>query len=445
MSHEESESMLGLMRATGTAPSPALAAAAAAHDSGEDGGEAGGGAGGAAPGSRLCTIGGSTRREISLLEYRPETMMRTDATVVVLGPRGSGKTVFMKYLLWCMRKKIDLPVVFCPSRDTREEYQKFIPRSQVYPVYSKARLSSIYDTQRKISAQAKAAGMQAACEGNAGPHDEHHGLRNLSIILDDCMFDKEEVRGKAIRAVMMNGRHEHIFFVNAVQYVVDFPKDLRSQLDVMVIFPLSGLYLKSAYEHMLNGAFDSYEDCVTTFKSLREHECLVFDAKAKAKKKPYLFFCKAKYDLPNFRVGADWVWFLYYKYMVRPENTAQHLRREIALTLAIAKGQMEDPEKLATKTVQAPTQGIVVRRYPAAVDVPVLEGPGPGPGLGPGPGPSPGTGHGPPPRHEKRKGHADADDDAEDPQARQPRLRRKRGRLLPSARPMIDHVGASLI
>ncbi len=345
--------MLGLLGATGAVPAP-----------------------GANPGPTtgpIPTVSTGDRRSINLREYKPATMMRSDSTVVVLGPRGSGKTVFMKWLLWCMKDKLDLPVVFCPTRDTREEYQQFIPRSQVYPVYSKARLSSIYETQRKISAQARSAGAE-----------DHGGLRNLSIILDDCMFDKEEVRGKAIRAVMMNGRHDHVFFVNAVQYVVDFPRDLRSQVDVVVIFPLSGLFLKGAYEHMLNGAFDSYEECVATFEALREHECLVFDAKAKQKKLPYLFFCKAEKDLPPFRVGADWVWRLYYKYMVRPENTVRNLRNEIALTVAIAKGEIEDPDKHA-KAAQQPVlqQGIVVRRYPALThtatdaDVPLLAGPGP--------------------------------------------------------------------
>ncbi len=313
--------------------------------------------------------------------------MAPDTTVVVLGPRGSGKTVFMKWLMYCMRKKLDVAAVFCPTRDTREEYHQFIPKSHVYPEYSKIRLGAIYETQRKLHEQVTQSG---------------HGskLNNLGIILDDCMFDKEEVKGKAIRAIMMNGRHENVFFVNAVQYVVDFPKDLRSQVGVLVVFPLSGLFLKSAYDHMLNGAFDSYEECVATFGALREHECLVFDANAKAKKRPYLFFCKANPDLPLFRVGADWWWENYYRYMVRPENKTKHLRQEISMTLAIARGDIDAPQAsgkgikpgdgmggpAGTPLLLDPSTGpgIVVRRYPGPHDdrIPLTAGPAAGPAPG---------------------------------------------------------------
>jgi hypothetical protein len=295
-------------------------------------------------------------------------MMRPDSTVVVLGPRGSGKTVFMTDLLYCMRDKLDLTVVFCPTRDTREQYEQFIPKCHVYPVYSKTRLSSIYETQKKLSAQMSG-------ETRGGGPTMGGTLRNMGIVLDDCMFDKEEVRGKAIRAIMMNGRHEKVFFVNAVQYVVDFPRDLRSQVDVIVVFPLSGLFLKGAYDHMLSGAFDSFEECQVTFASLKEHECLIFDAKAKQKKQPYLFFYKARIDLPRFRVGSNWLWEKYYRYMVRPENTARQLREEIAMTLAIAKGKIAAPESkpkgggaAAGAAAAVPHQGITVRRYPGPMD-----------------------------------------------------------------------------
>jgi hypothetical protein len=336
-----------------------------------------------------------TPGEIHLGRYDPATMMRRDATVVVLGPRGSGKTVFMRYLMYCMRDKLDLSIVFCPTRDTREEYEEFIPKSHVYPVYSKVRLGSIYETQRKISAQMRS-DMKKHGSGN-GNSGLGGTLRNMGIILDDCMFDKEEVKGKAIRAIMMNGRHENLFFVNAVQYVVDFPKDLRSQVDVIVVFPLSGLYLKGAYEHMLNGAFDSFEECVAAFGALKEHECLVFDAKAKQKKQPYLFHCKATMDLPPFTMGADWVWRWYYKHMLRPENNAQRLREEMAMVLAVAKGDIEAPATTdrqkkqsaagALADAHAGPTGIIVRRYPGPLEAEanLLAGPGPLTGK---PGPS---------------------------------------------------------
>jgi hypothetical protein len=271
---------------------------------------------------------------IRLHEYDPMTMMRHDATVLVVGQRGSGKTVMMQYLLYCMAKRLDTWVVFCPTRDTRQEYEKCIPKCNVHAVYDKKLLGKICDAQKQLSPLV--IGEKKEGEGEEEKKKEGEGLRRVGIILDDCMFDKAEIGGKAMRYLMMNGRHDNFFYLNGVQYIVDFPKDLRSQVDTVIVFPEANLEYREPLRKNLLGVFQTDEQLVRTFKEgLKAHEALVFDSRAYREKRPHLFFCKAQLELPAFRAGADWVWRLYYKYMTRKSNAA--IVENIKATLAMAK------------------------------------------------------------------------------------------------------------
>ena len=108
---------------------------------------------------------------IQLHEYDPMTMLRHDATVLVVGQRGSGKTVMMQYLLYCMAKKLDMAVVFCPTRDTRQEYERSVAKCNVYAEFDKKQLSKICDAQKNCpSAYVKRLGKRGRkfpCAGSA--------------------------------------------------------------------------------------------------------------------------------------------------------------------------------------------------------------------------------------------------------------------------------------
>lgn len=246
---------------------------------------------------------------VQLHEFDPMTMLRDDSRILCVGQSGSGKTVMMQYLLYCLSKKVDMAVCFCPTRDTRQEYERVIPKCLVYPSFDKRQLTKICDAQKKLS--------QRIGEAETRGHS-HAPLRKIIVILDDCMFDKAEMSGKAMRYLMMNGRHDNFCYLNGVQYVVDFPKDLRSQIDVVVVFPEANVEYRDPLRKNLLGVFKSDEQLVRTFnEGLKKHEALVFDARAYREKRTCLYFCKAQYPLPRFRVGSDLFWRMYYKYMVR--------------------------------------------------------------------------------------------------------------------------------
>lgn len=284
---------------------------------------------------------------VQLHEFDPMSMLRHDSRILCVGQSGSGKTVMMQYLLYCLSKKIDLAVVFCPTRDTRQEYERSVPKCFVYPSYDKKQLARICNAQKKLSQRIGDA------EARGSRHDP---LRRVAVVLDDCMFDKAEMSSKAMRYLMMNGRHDNFCFLNGVQYVVDFPKDLRSQIDVVIVFPESSPEYREPLRKNLLGIFHTDEQLVRTFnEGLRAHEALVFDSRAYREKRTCLFFCKAQYPLPRFRVGSDMFWRMYYKYFVR--RSCAFIEEDIKNTLAIAKGAGAPDEDDSGK----PTSGLIMR------------------------------------------------------------------------------------
>lgn len=285
---------------------------------------------------------------LQLHEYDPMNMLRHNSRILCVGQSGSGKTVMMQYLLYCLAKKLDMCVVFCPTRDTRQEYEQHVPKCNVFPSFDKKQLGKICDAQKKLSQRIG----EAETRGLA-----HAPLRKICVVLDDCMFDKAEMSGKAMRYLMMNGRHDNFCFLNGVQYVVDFPKDLRSQIDVVVVFPEANFEYRDPLRKNLLGVFKSDEQLVRTFnEGLRSNEALVFDTKAYREKRPHLFFCKAMFPLPKFRVGSDLFWRMYYKYFVRKSST--YIEEDIKNTLAIAKGAGTEEDDDETKK---PASGFIQR------------------------------------------------------------------------------------
>ena len=77
----------------------------------------------------------------------------------------------------------------------------------------------------------------------------------------------------------MNGRHEKFFSLIGAQYVVDFPKSLRSQINLAIVFPEANAGFRDALRNNLLGTFDNDKQLQATFEQLKRFEALVVDLK----------------------------------------------------------------------------------------------------------------------------------------------------------------------
>lgn len=266
-------------------------------------------------------------REVILQEFDPDTV-RPDYIVFLVGARHSGKSVAMRGILQALSNKLDLAIAFSGTRDTLDDLRQHIQPCFLYEGFDDKAFDHIVETQKTL--------------GGVKPTVGPDGMltcprrRRVGIILDDCMHDRKAAKGgETMRYLFNNGRHDDFFFMNCIQYTMDVQKGLRSQVDLVVAFPVTEDGLLEPLRENLLGCFKTADELRAAFASLKEHEALVYNRRAQREKLPYLFWYKAPYPTPKFIIGNDLFWRWYYMYFTRQDSSM--LKKHIQARLRAAQ------------------------------------------------------------------------------------------------------------
>jgi hypothetical protein len=205
----------------------------------------------------------------------PLDKLKEDRLVHIIGSRGSGKTILLYYILSYIRKKFDAGCAMSPTPESLDLFKKFLPESCVHKGFKPKKIESLVESVRSLNFQGK--------------------YRRVFIILDDCMYDKAALKGDFIRDIFMNGRHLKIFIINIVQYVMDIPKSLRTQIDYIFACREVSISIKK-------NLYDAFFTIIPTFDEFRvlmdnltdDHGVIVIDKTIKSKNpEDCIFFIKA--------------------------------------------------------------------------------------------------------------------------------------------------------
>ena len=232
----------------------------------------------------------------------PIDEMKPHRVILIIGKRGTGKSTLLYDILYHLRKQIDIPFAMSPTFDTVRMFEKCLPHSHVYDEYSLEAVQNIIKQMKALKEVGKP--------------------RTAMLAMDDCMFDKTVLKSKEIREVFMNGRHFNVFFINCMQYVMDMPPDLRSQVDYLFVLKENIIANRQKIWKYFFGMFDKYaEFSLVMDKCTNNHECLVLDnTKPESEIANSIFYYKADPNLESFRVGRS----IYFK-------LDQYFRRNKAL------------------------------------------------------------------------------------------------------------------
>jgi hypothetical protein len=229
--------------------------------------------------------------DIKVRRFDPSTM-RANATVLMSGKRGTGKTTLINDIMYHNRDKFRFGVGMSPTDDTTDALGAFIPNSCVYDEFDEGAL------QRMLTVQKKA---------GRGPPEKFH---NVFCVLDDCAFDKKTFSNKAIREVFMNGRHRKIFIINSIQYVMDMPAGLRGQFDYVFATRNDNHDEKEKLWKYFFGMFPSFRSFEKVLEECTdEYSVIVFDGTVRSKNvEDKIFHYTADPGLPSFRMCDDIFW-----------------------------------------------------------------------------------------------------------------------------------------
>ena len=195
--------------------------------------------------------------------------MAPDAVVLLVGKRGTGKSTMLKDILYNMRHTLYAGVAMCPTEDSVEGengLSSFIPPSLVHDKYKPEVIRRLLNYQKKfIKANSK------------------EKAKRMFIVLDDCMYEKNVMKGEEMREVHMNGRHRKLFFINAVQYMMDIPPALRTNIDYVFALKENIIGNRERLWRHLFGMFKDYASFGATMDTLTNgFSAMVLDNKVRS-------------------------------------------------------------------------------------------------------------------------------------------------------------------
>jgi len=138
----------------------------------------------------------------------------TDWTIVVLGKRRSGKTVFIKSLCGNYLRPFFPRVYVFTKSFYSGEYAEFVPEAHIYPGLTPDEVDKKPGKGTKeggITVLAKIFQMQKKLK-EASKAGKFHGNMNCLVIIDDCLSDGFRYQ-KLIDEVFFEGRHMNICFI----------------------------------------------------------------------------------------------------------------------------------------------------------------------------------------------------------------------------------------
>ena len=237
---------------------------------------------------------------LAIRKFKPSNIKK-DTIILLVGKRGTGKSTLLADISFHLRDKVDFSIGMSPTEDTTQSMGAFIPTSTIYSEYKESVIEDLMDMQKNM------------WRAGRGKH--------CLVVLDDCCYDKKILRSKLIREIFMNGRHRRITLILSAQYVMDLPPDLRTQIDYVFALRENVVANRDRLWKQFFGFFSKFRDFCTTMDECTENfSALVCDNKtAKGNTiEDCVFWYKAEYNLPKFKVGKKFSWKLHKRYYQQP-------------------------------------------------------------------------------------------------------------------------------
>lgn len=220
--------------------------------------------------------------------------------IIVLGPRGTGKTFLIKDLL-CILRKIPVVKIINGTENETGHYGKFAPELFISGETDEdcilEEINSFVSRQRDLAQKKR-------------KDPAFRGIDNRALLLiDDLNFDDTWLKKKVIRYILMNGRHAKITFILALQSPLGVPKQLRGCVDlVFTLAHSSPTERETIYKNYSSGvkgqsSFDKLMDLCT-----KDRNCMVIKKNSGSPDiNKQIFYYKAK-PRDNFILGHPLIW-----------------------------------------------------------------------------------------------------------------------------------------
>lgn len=230
---------------------------------------------------------------ISLRKFDPGKMQE-NRRVVIIGKSGCGKTSTLMDIMY-HKRHIPCGTVLSGTEEGNSFYQQYVPDLYVHSGYDTDVVTEVLQRQKRLTRK------------NA-PN------RGAFLILDDCAYDKKILKGPLIREIFMNSRHFSLFTVLTLQFCMDMPTDLRTNVDYVFICRENILSNRKRLYESFCGMFKTFNEfCRVMDACTQNYEVLVVDNTSTSNSiEDCIFWYKATLR-PPFKIGCKEFWSVHKK------------------------------------------------------------------------------------------------------------------------------------
>ena len=263
------------------------------------------------------------------------------ATCVFIGKRGTGKSTLVADILYYLRK-IPMGIAVSATEDGNAFYANHIPDIFIHTEYNKDVIQQVVNRQKKAISE----------QDDKSKKDPKN---DAFVLLDDCMYDKKMIRDPNIRGIFMNGRHWRITFMLTMQYCMDLPPDLRTNIDFVFVLRENIIENQDKLFKNFFGIFPHKETFREVMNSCTEgFDCMVLDNTSRSNQiSDCIYWYRAKPDR-KFKIGDKMLWSYHNKNYneehskVDEQFDVNKTKKTPSLNVKKVSGKKEKPKKLKT-------------------------------------------------------------------------------------------------
>jgi hypothetical protein len=202
---------------------------------------------------------------LEIKEFDPKSI-EIGSVCMLIGKRHTGKSFLLKNLLYHFKDKIPIVYVCSGTEHVEPFYEKFIPKIFIKVKHDHNYLAKLYDRQIKAK-------------------QEEWCNKNISIVYDDQLHDKNWFKDELIAETFYNGRHYSITSFFASQTPLGLPSNYRSNIDYIFLMKCPQQESREKLWKYYGGIFPSKRLFLATLDACTEdYGCLVLNNRTNSSK-----------------------------------------------------------------------------------------------------------------------------------------------------------------
>lgn len=264
---------------------------------------------------------------ISVKKFDASKLVQKHFVAIMTAKRGSGKSYLTKDILYRLHcEGFPRCCIFSGTVGANKFFSDFIPEVFVHSPLDLNTLTHIWNAQKEII-------LKQRC----GHLDENEDTRIL-IVLDDCSFDKKTFTSQVIREMLCNGRHYKLTLIITLQYLLDLPPAMRSNVDFGFFFRDNIKTNRERLYRQFAGFYPDYRTFEAVFEACTaNYECMCVDnTVSSTDHTDIVSYYKA--EAVDFKFGPPSLWKFHDKLFISEED--EYLLRQKMKLQSASKNSM---------------------------------------------------------------------------------------------------------